>query len=138
MKKATTVLGIAILGSVFMSFTGTPQCEIECKNLQINDITFIETEEEIDLGFETAQYLPEGFNPYSGMEPNLEEIAFIETEDKIDLGFETAQYLPEGFNAYEGMVFDLNEIEYIEEEDEIILDFDVQAYLPSNFNVLSK
>ena len=96
-----------------MSFTGTPQCETECENLQFNDITFIEVEEVIDLGFNTAQYLPEGFNPYSGMEPNLEEIIFIETEEEIDLGFETAQYLPEGFNAHEGMAFDLNEIEYI-------------------------
>lgn len=138
MKKATTILGIAVLGSIFMSFTGTPQCETECKNVQVNDITFIEIEEEIDLGFDTAHYLPEGFNPYSGMGPNLEEIIFIETEEEIDLGFETAQYLPEGFNAHEGMALDLNEIEYIEEEEEIILDFDVQAYLPASFNALSK
>lgn len=138
MKKVITTLSIAVLGFVLMSFTGTPQCKTQCEEPHIEDITFIEVEETIDLGFDTAQYLPEGFDPYEGMGPNLEEITFIATEKEIDLGFDTARYLPEGFNAYEGMVFDIDEIEYIEEEEEINLDFDVQAYLPKDFSALSR
>ena len=123
MKKATTTLSIAVLGSLLMSFTATPQCEPQFEAVHLDDISYIETEEEIDLGFDTAQYLPEGFDPYEGMEPNLDEIVFIETEREIDLGFDTTEYLPEGFNAYEGMVFELDEIEYIELEEEIDLGF---------------
>lgn len=138
MEKATTFLGIAILAATLMSFTGTTECNAQCKNLNVEDITFIEVEEEIELGFDTAQYLPEGFDPYKGMELNLAKIEFIETEEEIDLGFDTAQHLPERFNAYEGMLFNIDEIEYVEEEEEIILDFDAQAYLPKGFNTLSK
>lgn len=111
MKKATTILSITIIGSLLMSFTATPQCETECEKLQIQDINVIEVEEEIDLGFDTAQYLPEGFNPFEGMEPNLDDIVIIEEEEEIDLGFDTALYLPIGFNAYEGMALEIDEIE---------------------------
>jgi len=138
MKNATTIFSLAVLGSLLMSFTGTPQCKTECENLQIENIAFVEIEEEIDLGFDTVQYLPEGFDPYKGMAPNLPEIVFIESEEKINLGFDTSEYLPEGFNAYEGMMFDIDEIEYVEVEEEIDLNFEVQAYLPEDFNALSK
>jgi len=138
MKKATTFLSIVLLGASLMSFTGTPECNAQCDDLHLEDISFIEVDEEIDLGFDTAQYLPEGFDAYQGMGPNLEEITFIEPEKQIDLGFDTAQYLPEDFNVYAGMEFDIDQIEYIEEEEEIILDFDVQDYLPADFSALYK
>jgi len=32
--------------------------------LNLNDIEFIEEEVTVDLGFEAADYLPEGFDPY--------------------------------------------------------------------------
>lgn len=138
MKKVTIILGTVLLAASLMSFQAEQECKTKCENLQIEDITFVEVEEEFELGFDTAQYLPEGFNPYIGMGLNLDDIVIIEELEEIDLGFDTAQYLPEDFNAYEGMVFDIDEIEYIEEEEEIILDFDVQAYLPIDFKELSK
>lgn len=138
MKKTITLLSIVLLGTTLMSFHGIPECKTECENLQIEDITYLEVNEEIDLGFDTTPYLPKGFDPYAGMGTMLDEINYIEDEKEVDLGFDTAEYLPKGFNAYKGLVFDIDEIEYIEMEDEIDLDFDVQAFLPESFKALSK
>jgi hypothetical protein len=163
MKKAGVLLGIGLLGAVLISFIGTHKCEEsenekslaifyeetnsfeeilrlqnETEILKIEDIPVIEKEEEISLGFDTAQYLPLGFNAYKGMELDLDDIPFIEEEEEIDLGFDTARYLPEGFNAYEGAEFYIDDIVYIEEEEKIVLGFDTQEYLPENFNAYSK
>ena len=35
--------------------------------LEVEDIQVYELEETVQLGFDTKQYLPEGFNPYEGM-----------------------------------------------------------------------
>jgi hypothetical protein len=51
------------------------------------------------LGFDTKQYLPEGFNAFAEVEVNLDEIIYIEDEEEIELGFDTRTYLPPGFNA---------------------------------------
>lgn len=163
MKKASLLLGIGLLGVVLVSFTGTHKCDqsehdgstaifsesnnlfeenlslqVESEILEVNDITFIEQDEEINLGFDTTDYLPLGFNAYEGMALDLNDIIIVEEEEEIDLGFDTAQYLPSGFNAYEGMEFAINEIDYIEEDEEIILDFDTQAFLPTDFNANTK
>jgi len=53
---------------------------------------------QIELGFDTNDYLPEDFNPYKEEVP-VNGINFME-EETIDLGFETADYLPENFNPY--------------------------------------
>ena len=67
----------------------------------IDEIVFIEdTEEFIDLGFDTASYLPEGFDPYAS---EYEGIEYIEEPYKIDFGFDTAMHLPKDFNPYKGM-----------------------------------
>ncbi|MET1259086.1 hypothetical protein ABV409_07080 [Flagellimonas sp. DF-77] len=58
------------------------------------------TEETLELDFDTADFLPEGFDPYANEVP-LESIQFIE-EDEVELGFDTAKYLPEGFDPYRG------------------------------------
>lgn len=138
MKNATTYLGLALLGSILMSFTGKPDCKTNCEPLAIDNITYIEPTEDLELDFDTAQYLPEGFNAYKGMEADLTTIVFIENEEEINLGFNSAKYLPIGFDAYEGMVIALDKIEYIEEEEEVELDFNVQNYLPKNFNAYSR
>lgn len=62
-------------------------------------IPFIEEEVEIDLGFDTASYLPEGFNPYEGMVFDIDEIEVVEMEENIELDFDIQKYLPKGFNA---------------------------------------
>ena len=99
--------------------------------LDLNEIVFIEEEETIDLGFDTRDYLPEGFDA-NEVYVDLNSITFIE-EDEFDLGFDTTKYLPENFNAYaapEG----IEGINYMEEEEVIDLGFDTAAYLPEGFN----
>jgi len=160
MKKASVLSGIGVLALTLLSFAGKGECEKskehhEAKNafmelqqpfinnfitdrendiVSVNDFLFVEIEEEIDLGFDTATYLPEGFDAYAGMGLNLNEIDLVETEEEIDLGFDTAKYLPLGFNAYEGMDLNLNDIVIIESEEEINLGFDTAKYLPAGFN----
>ena len=99
--------------------------------LDLNEIEFIEEEAEVDLGFETTDYLPEGFNPYENFF-DLNSIIYIEDEIETDLGFDTLEYLPENFNAYSSN-FDINSINYIEDE-EVVLDFNTTDYLPKGFN----
>jgi len=156
MKNVNVLLGVGVLALTLLSFSNKdkyevqdssntialehtdPCSKIESVNLSLNEIIFIEEEESIELGFDTAKYLPEGFDAYEGMGLDLNEIVLIEEEEEIELGFDTADYLPLGFNAYEGMVFDIDEIDFIELEDEIELGFDVNEYLPMNFSALSK
>ncbi|SFB95554.1 hypothetical protein SAMN04487891_10461 [Flagellimonas taeanensis] len=136
--KTTAFLSLVLLSTTLMAHVGNSECNKGCTTLSIQDITFIEPEEEIHLGFDTALYLPEGFDPYEGMGTVVDRIPFIEEEVEIHLGFDTAPYLPEGFNPYEGMVFDIDEIEVVEMEENIELDFDIQKYLPKGFNALAK
>jgi len=99
--------------------------------LDLNEIEFIEEETEVDLGFETTDYLPEGFNPYEDFF-DLNSIIYIEDETEIDLGFDTSEYLTDNFDPYSAN-FDINSINYIEEE-EVVLNFDTADYLPEGFN----
>lgn len=138
MKKVTTYLSIAFLASIMMSFSGTPECKTNCEPLPIDDITYIEPTEDVELDFDTAQYLPEDFDAYKGMGTDVTNILFIENEEEFDLGFDTAAYLPIGFDAYAGMEINLDTIQYLEEEEAIELDFNVQNYLPENFNAFSR
>lgn len=68
----------------------------------LNTIEFIEDDDEIELGFDVAYYLPFGFDPYKGMIFPFSEIEYIEDEECIDLGFDTSTYLPNSFNPYVG------------------------------------
>lgn len=138
MKKATTYLGILFLGTGLMSFSPSPDCKTNCEPLPIDDITYIEQTEDVELGFDTTAYLPEGFDAYKGMGPDISKVVFIEKEEEIDLGFNTATYLPIDFDAYKGMELNLDEVIYIEEEEAIELDFNTQNYLPENFNAYSR
>jgi hypothetical protein len=99
----------------------------------LNEIVFLEEEEQVDLGFDVAEYLPADFDPYASTEPALDDIAFIEEDEEIDLGFDTAVYLPIGFDAFAGPDPDLRDIVFIEDEDPE-LGFDTQPYLPENFD----
>ncbi|MFX0557459.1 hypothetical protein ACOCEA_11720 [Maribacter sp. CXY002] len=172
MKKASVLLGIGILSLLLLSFAGKPECEKSKENQQelntiadlqnnfvnemyltlntepvnIDEITFIEIEEEIDLGFNTADYLPIGFNAYQGMDFTIDDIDFTDDEE-IDLGFDTSVYLPKGFNAYVGMEIELEEVIadldiddllYLLEEEEIDLGFDTAKYLPEGFDAYAK
>ncbi|MEM0932315.1 MAG: hypothetical protein AAGJ12_07605 [Bacteroidota bacterium] len=69
------------------------------EDFDIDSVEFIEDEQEWELGFDTALYLPENFDPYSGI-ISVKAINFVDECDEVDLGFETAGYLPEGFDPY--------------------------------------
>ena len=68
-------------------------------DFDISTVEFIEEEQEWELGFDTAQYLPENFDPYSGI-ISVKAINFIEDCEEVELGFETGGYLPLGFDPY--------------------------------------
>jgi hypothetical protein len=100
------------------------------EEIQMSEIVFIEEEASIDLGFNTADYLPEGFDPHT-VYFDVNSIEFIDNEI-TDLGFDTKAYLPANFNAYANPN-SLDGINYMEEED-VDLGFDTKAYLPQNFD----
>ena len=110
--------------------------QITSNFIDINDIEVVEVEEEVDLGFDPKQYLPEGFNALEGKDDlDWSSIELIELEEEVDLGFDTQQYLPEDFNALEGKDdLDWSTIELIELEEEVDLGFDPKKYLPIGFN----
>ena len=67
-------------------------------------IELVEMEEEIELGFDTKDYLPEGFNPLKGMHDlDWSKIELLEIDEEVVIGFETKKYLPTNFNPYVGM-----------------------------------
>ena len=76
---------------------------LHASNLDISTIEIYEIEEEVALNFDTAKYLPEGFNALKGKDDlNWNTIEIYEIEEEVALNFDTAKYLPEGFNALEG------------------------------------
>ena len=101
------VLGLAFANGVFAS---DPKTEKE--ELDINSVVYIEEEVEIVLGFDTADYLPENFDPYKTY-IDLNAVTYIEESFEIDLGL--VQYLPKGFDAY-AYPTDAQSINYIDEK----------------------
>ena len=77
----------------------------ESKILDWNAVELFEVEEEVDLGFDTKDYLPVNFNALKGGKHDLDwnSIELIELEEEVDLGFDTKNYLPFGFDAKSGM-----------------------------------
>ena len=145
MNKLIAICGLMLLGSV----SAMGNCETvenvptstsfvmdsECKtnpDLDLKDIVFIEEEPQIELGFDTVDYLPEGFDPYQ-MYVDLNTIEFIEEHDEISLGFNVAEYLPSQFDPY-AYPSDIDGINYIDEADQFELGFDTTTYLPEDFD----
>lgn len=95
------------------------------------DVEYLEMDEIIDLGFDTASFLPDSFDPYAAPF-DLAGINYIEEEAGLDPVFDTSLYLPEGFDPYE-MYVDWEDIVYLEEED-LDLGFDTSKYLPAGFD----
>lgn len=100
------------------------------EDIKVSEIVYIEEETSIDLGFDTADYLPEGFNPYNAYF-DVNSVEFMDDEG-IELGFDTAAYLPENFDAY-AYPESLEGINYIEDET-IDLGFATAKYLPEGFD----
>jgi hypothetical protein len=72
--------------------------------LNVDDIEVIELEEDVDINFDTTQYLPENFNALAGKNDiDWSNVELIDLEEEVTLGFNTKDYLPENFNPYHGM-----------------------------------
>ena len=99
--------------------------------LNLNEIVYLEEEPEVDLGFDTADYLPEGFDPHKSYF-DLNSIIYLENNVDPSLGFDVQKYLPENFNPYTDVV-DVHSINYMEDED-MDLGFDTKDYLPEGFS----
>lgn len=86
------------------------ECELlDCRALSTPKLlinegpSLIEVDYEVDLGFDPYLFLSPDFDPYFGMELNIDSLILMEDEDEVDLGFDTSLYLPKNFNPYLGM-----------------------------------
>ena len=86
-----------------------PECEFslfesvscdESTELDTRSIELFEIEEEVNLGFNSKAYLPEGFNPLKGLHDlditTIELYELYELEEEVELTFDTKSYLPKG------------------------------------------
>lgn len=122
------IVGVFLVNGMLAS---DPKKELE---FDINSITYLEDEPEPELGFDTADYLPEGFDPYS-FYFNLASVPYIKVGQIDEL--DTRTYLPKDFNAY-AYPSDVESINYIDVNDSLSLKFDTTRYLPENFDPYSK
>jgi len=111
---------------------------LDASNLEVNEIDVVNIEEEVEINFNTKNYLPKGFNALKGKD-NLDfnTIEIIEIEEEVELNFDTKQYLPKDFNVLKGKDdVNFNTIEIVEIEEEVTINFDTKIYLPKGFNAL--
>ncbi|MBT8273770.1 MAG: hypothetical protein KJO77_08185 [Bacteroidia bacterium] len=72
--------------------------------VSIASLDVYEIEEDLELGFNTSDYLPSDFDARKGMKDiDWNTIELYEIEDDYEIGFDTKAYLPKGFNPYKGM-----------------------------------
>ncbi|GAA3649197.1 hypothetical protein [Flavivirga jejuensis] len=104
--------------------------------LDISNIVVYEVEEEIELGFNTKDYLPENFNPLKGKgDIDWSTIEVYKIEEDVEINFDTKKYLPKNFNALKGKGdIDWSRIEVFEIEEDVEIGFDTKKYLPENFS----
>jgi len=80
--------------------------DLEDLTVNVEDIEVFELEEDIQIAFDTTEYLPKNFNVLAGKNDiDWSKVELIELEEEIELGFDTKDYLPMGFNPYRGMDF---------------------------------
>jgi len=80
--------------------------DLDDMTLNVEDVEVIELEEEVEITFDTAEYLPENFNALAGKNDiDWSKVELIEIEEEVELGFNTKDYLPRNFNPYRGMDF---------------------------------
>ena len=121
----TIATGLLLANGVFASGLTTGKDE-----RVINSINYIDDDADFELGFDTAEYLPEGFDPYETY-VDLDAIVFI--EDEVADNVKTKKYLPADFDAY-AYPTDVAAFNYIDQDDVVELDFDTHAYLPKGFD----
>ncbi|MBD0777349.1 hypothetical protein HPE56_06060 [Maribacter sp. ANRC-HE7] len=135
MNKKVILLSFTT-GLLFVSGIFANDSKRDEDNLDISSIVYIEDDMEVELGFDTSDYLPEGFNAHE-FYFDFAGVSYLEDDVIIDL--DTKQYLPKGFDAY-AYPSDVQSINYIDvvEDAPIELGFDTSDYLPSGFNAFSK
>ncbi len=133
-------IALTVFLSVFATVQNSFANEVNTDEVEfnLNSIIYIEEEEKIELGFNTDEYLPENFNPYTSY-INLEDVIFIENEPVLSKRMQRKlkRKLPKGFDAYADPS-GISGINYIDENDTIVLDFDTHDFLPEGFNAYSK
>ena len=128
MKKIRLISSaLMIIGLKMSSFAQGPN--YNCDPLELNSIAYIEESIEIDLGFDTAAYLPDGFDPYE-LYVDLNAISFIEAEENWP---ELTKYLPSDFEPYANPSY-FRSVDYIDPSDDLELDFNTSEYLPEGFD----
>ncbi len=93
-KCLSIVLGLAFVQGIMAN---TPNENVE--EFDIDSIVLIEEELTIELGFDTAKYLPSDFDAYA-FPTDVQSINYIDANDEIELNIDTEKYLPENFNAF--------------------------------------
>jgi len=104
--------------------------ELKTSTIEFTEVAVEEEDEAFD--FDTAAYLPIGFDPYISFEEKygIEYDVIMEEED-APFEFDTKKYLPIGFGLSKTLLDSIEEIN-IEEEDEAF-EFDTKMYLPKGF-----
>jgi hypothetical protein len=123
--KMSIILGLLAAN---MAFAFNPKTEKD--DLVIGSITYIEEDEDFDIDFDTADYLPEDFDPYK-IYFDLTSIVYVEADTTAEFDFES--HLPKNFDAY-AYPTDIKAFNYIDENDEVKLDFDTKKHLPDGFD----
>lgn len=122
------VTGLAFVNGVFANNTNK-----DIEFFDVNTVEYIEEEIEIDLGFNTADYLPEGFDPYK-IYVDLNAIVYLDEEIELS---NITKLLPANFDAY-AVPSDVQSISYKEEIETVQLGFDTNRYLPKEFNAYKR
>lgn len=77
---------------------------VDPTDIDWDTIELVELEEEVEIGFNTKDYLPADFNPLKGMHDlDWSKIELIELDEEVEISFNTKDYLPANFNPYIGM-----------------------------------
>lgn len=102
------------------------------RQVSLEEFTYAPLENIYDLGFDTSDYLPEGFDP-SQEYVNLEALKYESLETEADIA---GADLPENFDPYAAPSDPMN-ISYMELEEEenlIFPEVDTANYLPMDFD----
>ncbi|MDT8415459.1 MAG: hypothetical protein RQ735_08765 [Flavobacteriaceae bacterium] len=83
----------------------------------VKNLAYIEDEENVELGFDTAQYLPKGFNPYVYYPQMsvIKDITYIAVEEQVEIADSST-----GILSNSEMDF-LRNLKYIEKEEALTL-----------------
>jgi hypothetical protein len=101
------------------------------EDLDLNSIVYIEDDLDFDLGFDTADYLPEDFDAHK-FYFDLNWIDYIEEE--FILNMDTQPYLPIGFNPY-AFPLDVQSINFIDEKDYLEIQLDAKKHIREDYNL---